>query len=87
MIPHRTPDCDLLDRAPTLQGMGFRVPTAGPRHFTDYPTLRAALDALLVNRLPDVELLTCGGHYRTIRSVNVWNTSWFDPSRTVRITS
>jgi hypothetical protein len=41
--------------------MGFRVLFAGPRHFTDYPTLRAALDVLLVNRLPDVELLTVGG--------------------------
>src|SRR3954468_3121434 len=39
----------------------FRVLVAGPRHFTNYPSLRAALDALLVNRLPDVELLTCGG--------------------------
>jgi hypothetical protein len=41
--------------------MSFRVLIAGPRHFTDYPALRAALDALLVNRLPDVELLTAGG--------------------------
>ena len=41
--------------------MGFRVLIAGPRHFTNYPAPRAALDALLVNRLPDVELLTCGG--------------------------
>jgi hypothetical protein len=39
----------------------FRVLVAGPRYFTDYPILRAALDALLVNRLPDVELLTAGG--------------------------
>jgi hypothetical protein len=39
----------------------FRVLVAGPRGFTDYPALRAALDALLVNRLPDVELLTAGG--------------------------
>jgi hypothetical protein len=27
---------------------------AGPRHFTDYPARRAALDALRVNRLPGV---------------------------------
>src|SRR5688500_14922182 len=41
--------------------MSFRLLIAGPRHFTDYPALRAARDALLMNRLPDVELLTCGG--------------------------
>lgn len=41
--------------------MSFRILIAGPRHFTNYPALRAALDALLVNRLPDVELLTSGG--------------------------
>src|SRR5262245_40463779 len=41
--------------------MGLRVLVAGGRHFTDYPALRAVLDALLVNRLPDVELLTAGG--------------------------
>src|SRR4051812_1116660 len=41
--------------------MGFRVLIAGPRHFTDYPKLRAALDALLVNRRPDVTILTAGG--------------------------
>ena len=41
--------------------MAFRVLIAGGRHFTNYPTLRAALDALLANRLPDVELLTAGG--------------------------
>src|SRR4030095_16876393 len=39
----------------------FRALIAGPRHFTDYPALRAALEVLLKNRLPDVELLTCGG--------------------------
>jgi hypothetical protein len=39
----------------------FRVLIAGGRRFTDYPTLRATLDALLAKRLPDVELLTCGG--------------------------
>src|SRR5829696_4403615 len=53
--------CLHFDRAPTLVRMGFRVLIAGPRTFTDYPALRAALDALLKNRLPDVELLTCGG--------------------------
>lgn len=41
--------------------MGFRVLIAGSRPFTDYPALRAALDALLVNRLSDVELLTYDG--------------------------
>jgi hypothetical protein len=41
--------------------MSFRVLIAGPRQFTNYPALRTALDALLVNRLPDVELLTYGG--------------------------
>jgi hypothetical protein len=40
--------------------MAFRVLIAGGRHFTDYPLLRRTLDALLVNRLPDVELLTTG---------------------------
>jgi hypothetical protein len=39
----------------------FRVLIAGGRHFTDYTTLRATLEALLVNRLPDVERLTTGG--------------------------
>jgi hypothetical protein len=33
---------------------------AGPRQFTNYPALRAALDVLLKNRLPDVVLLTAG---------------------------
>ena len=47
--------------APTLLGMAFRVLIAGGRHFTDYPLLRATLDALLANRFPDVELLTAGG--------------------------
>jgi hypothetical protein len=41
--------------------MSFRVLIAGGRHFTDYPTLRATLDALQAHRLPDVELLTAGG--------------------------
>src|SRR4051794_9628161 len=55
------------DLAPvTLDGMGaFRVLVIGGRHFTNYPALRAALDALLVNRLPDVELLTAGGPLRS----------------------
>ena len=47
--------------APALDGMSFRVHLVDPRHFTDDPVLRPTLDALLVNRLPDVELLTCGG--------------------------
>jgi hypothetical protein len=41
--------------------MPFRVLIAGGKHFHDYRTLRATLDALLANRLPDVELLTVGG--------------------------
>lgn len=41
--------------------MKYRVLIAGSRGFTDYAKLRAALDALLVNRLPGVELLTQGG--------------------------
>jgi hypothetical protein len=41
--------------------MALRVLIAGGRHLTDYPTLRATLVALLVNRLPDVERLTTGG--------------------------
>lgn len=41
--------------------MAFRVLVAGGRHFTDYPLLRATLDTLLANRLPEVELLTTGG--------------------------
>jgi hypothetical protein len=42
-------------------GTSFRVLIAGPRHFTDYPALRAALDALLAKRLPDVVVLTGDG--------------------------
>ena len=38
-----------------------RVLVAGSRHFTDYRSLRSTLNKLLVNRLPDVELLTTGG--------------------------
>ena len=41
--------------------MAFRVLITGGRSFTDYPRVRAALDALLSNRLPDVQLLTGGG--------------------------
>src|SRR4051812_39932622 len=41
--------------------MPFRVAIAGGRGFTNYPLLRATLDALLANRLPDVEILTTGG--------------------------
>lgn len=41
--------------------MAFRVLIAGGRHYADYTLLRATLDALLANRLPDVELLTTGG--------------------------
>ncbi len=41
--------------------MAFRVLITGGRHFTNYAALRTALDALLANRLPDVELLTTGG--------------------------
>jgi hypothetical protein len=38
-------------QTPTLSCMPFRVLIAGPKRFTDYPTLRAALDKSLVNRL------------------------------------
>lgn len=41
--------------------MAFRVLIAGGRSFSDYPRLRAALDTLLANRLPDVQILTGGG--------------------------
>src|SRR5438067_13430683 len=41
--------------------MSFRVLIAGGKHFTNYAALRAVLDKLLANRLPDVELLTTGG--------------------------
>jgi hypothetical protein len=41
--------------------MEFRVLIAGGRHFTNYPALRAALGALVANRMPDVELMTTGG--------------------------
>lgn len=38
-----------------------RVLIAGGRHVISYAHLRAVLDKLLANRLPDVELLTTGG--------------------------
>jgi hypothetical protein len=48
---------------PAIQGivrtvrLSLHLLIAGGRHFTDCPALRAALNALLANRLPDVELL------------------------------
>src|SRR5262245_13216747 len=39
----------------------FRVLIAGGKHFADYKLLRITLAALLANRVPGVELLTCGG--------------------------
>jgi hypothetical protein len=41
--------------------MAFRVLILGGRQRVEYARLRAALDVLLVNRFPDVELLTAGG--------------------------
>ncbi len=41
--------------------MAFRVLIASGRHITNYALMRATLDALLANRLPDAELLTNGG--------------------------
>jgi hypothetical protein len=41
--------------------MALRVLITDGKHFTNFKTLRAVLDALLVNRLPDVELLTASG--------------------------
>jgi hypothetical protein len=41
--------------------MSFRVAVIGGRSPIRYGTLRATLDTLLANRLPDVELLTAGG--------------------------
>jgi hypothetical protein len=41
--------------------MAFRVLLLGDPLFRDYARLRDALDAALVNRLPDVELVTTGG--------------------------
>jgi hypothetical protein len=59
--------------------MSFCVLIAGGRHLTDFATLRATLDKLLANRLPDVELLTTGGpgvpmlaaSYATLRGLAV----------------
>src|SRR5262245_60963452 len=44
-----------------LACMSFRVLVIGGRRFCDNARLRDALDRALVNRLPDVELLTAGG--------------------------
>jgi hypothetical protein len=41
--------------------MSFCVLIAGSARFEDYPALRAALDVLLSNRLPDVVFLIAGG--------------------------
>jgi len=41
--------------------MAFRVLIIGGRQRVEYARLRAALDTLLVNRIPDVEILTAGG--------------------------
>ena len=41
--------------------MAFRTLIIGARQRFEYARLRDALDALLVNRLPDVEILTAGG--------------------------
>jgi hypothetical protein len=41
--------------------MVFRVLVAGDREPVDYVRLRDALDKLLANRLPEVQILTSGG--------------------------
>ena len=41
--------------------MAFRVLVVGSRSWLDYPCLRDILDRALVNRLPDVEIVTPGG--------------------------
>jgi len=41
--------------------MAYRVLIVGGRGWRDYGKLRSALDAILVNRLPDVAILTAGG--------------------------
>ncbi|MCE9566538.1 MAG: DUF2493 domain-containing protein [Planctomycetes bacterium] len=41
--------------------MTFRVLIIGGRQRFEYARLRDALDMLLANRLPDVEILTAGG--------------------------
>jgi hypothetical protein len=41
--------------------MTFRVLVAGGREPVDYVRLRDALDKLLTNRMPEVQILTAGG--------------------------
>lgn len=41
--------------------MAFRLLVIGDRGRVEYTAIRAALDALLAHRLPDVEILTTGG--------------------------
>jgi hypothetical protein len=41
--------------------MAFRVLVAGGRDRVDYVRLRDALDKLLANRMPEVQILTAGG--------------------------
>lgn len=41
--------------------MAFRVLIVGGRSWVSYARLRKALDAALVNRLPEVEVVTLGG--------------------------
>jgi hypothetical protein len=41
--------------------MAFRVLVAGGRDPVDYVRLRDALDKLLANRMPEVEIFTAGG--------------------------
>ncbi len=41
--------------------MVFRVLIFGDRDFRGYAWLRDTLDSALVNRLPDVEIVTAGG--------------------------
>jgi hypothetical protein len=61
--------------------MVFRALIAGGRHFANYAILRATLDVLLANHLPDVELLTTGGRgvpmlaasYATARGWSWWH--------------
>ena len=59
--PHPAPDIARPAARCHTPRMAFRVLIAGGRLFSDYPRLRAALDALLTNRLPDVQFLTGGG--------------------------
>ncbi|MCE9561519.1 MAG: SLOG family protein [Planctomycetes bacterium] len=46
---------------PRPRGRGGKVLIIGGRQRFKYALLRDALDALLANRLPDVEILTAGG--------------------------